>query len=129
VPYQRFRHPHTVKVKATTEKEVARMAGTGYGFTQSQMKQAADGYEQAAAGARQTMSLLESEIQAATQNKMAGKHKVSMDRLHVQIQDDMTTINKALDEMSQRVASTLAKYNSNDQQGSDLYTRLLGRTN
>ncbi len=103
------------------------VGGSGWGFNQAEMQQAVSGFEQCAAGARQTMAQLESELQQATNGQMAGLHKDAMDRLHQRIQDDMVTINKALDEMSNRVAQTKQKYNANDSDASALYTRLLGQ--
>lgn len=103
------------------------MAGSGFGFNQGEMQQAITGFEECASGARQSMTLLESELQSATQGQLAGLHKDAMDRLHLRIQDDMRTINKALDEMSNRVAQTKQKYNANDSDASALYTRLLGQ--
>jgi uncharacterized protein YukE len=103
------------------------VAGSGWGFNQGEMQQAVNGFEECASGARQTMSLLESELQSAIQGQLAGLHKDALDRLHVRIQEDMQTINKALDEMSNRVAQTKQKYNVNDSDASALYGKLLGQ--
>ena len=103
------------------------MAGSGWGFNQGEMQQAVNGVEECASGARQTMSLLESELQQATNGQLAGLHKDALDRLHLRIQDDMRTIGKALDEMSRRVAETKQKYNVNDSDASGLYAKLLGQ--
>jgi uncharacterized protein YukE len=103
------------------------VAGTGFGFNQGEMQQAVNGFEECANGARQTMVLLESELTSAVQGQMAGLHKDALDRLHLRIQDDMRTVNAALDEMSQRVAATKTRYNVADSNASELYSRLLGQ--
>jgi uncharacterized protein YukE len=91
------------------------------------MQQAVNGFEECANGARQTMVLLENELQSACQGQMAGLHKDAMDRLHARIQDDMRAVNAALTEMSDRVAQTKSKYNVTDTAASDVYTKLLGQ--
>jgi len=62
------------------------VAGSGYAFNQGEMQQAVNGFEQCADGARQTMVLLESELQSACQGQMAGLHKDAMDRLHAVVE-------------------------------------------
>lgn len=104
------------------------MAGSGWAFNQGEMAQAVRGFEECAAGARQTMSTLESELQSAIAGRMAGQHVDALNRLHSRIQDDMRTVNAALDEMSARVNDTKNRYNTNDAEASGLYSKLIGLT-
>ncbi len=103
------------------------MAGSGWAFNQGEMAQAVRGFDDCAAGARQTMSTLESELTAAIQGRMAGQHVDALNRLHMRIQEDMRTINAALDEMSAHVNETKNKYNDNDAAASGLYAKLIGQ--
>jgi uncharacterized protein YukE len=103
------------------------MAGSGWAFNQGEMAQAVQGFEECAAGARRTMSTLEAELQSAIAGRMAGQHVDALHRLHARIQDDMRTVNAALDEMSTRVNETKNKYNTNDAEASGLYAKLIGQ--
>jgi uncharacterized protein YukE len=102
------------------------MAGSGWGFTQGEMTQAVKAFEGCANGIRSTMSKLEGELEAAIHGKMAGQHLDALVRLHTRIQEDMTKINSAMNEMSSRMDATKNKYNVADATAGGLYAKLIG---
>ena len=102
--------------------------GSGYKIDAASMTRAIQGFSEAAANAKKTMSDLENEL-VSTLSSYAGDQATAFWQLHTQLQEKMQQASSELDQMSSLVNTSNTNYSSGDSQAQQSFRTVASSLN